>query len=158
LGRILVALAKSFTILGVTLVIVVLVILSFTSLIAATGDFLISMLPVYFLGGLAALIITVIMNIGSKTRLSIAVGPRTRARLAYALIGGGAVTLGTAFPILLRRIAGYEGSQIESEILVTYTLVLSISLLAAGLIIAGVHLLHNPPHRRDAMQVRLANR
>lgn len=153
LDRILVALAKSVTILGVTLAIVVLIIWAFTTLIAATGDFLVSMLSVYLLGGLAALVITVIINIGTKIRLPIAAEPKTRARLAYALIGGGAVVLGTAFPILLRRIAGYEGSQIDSEILVTYTLFLSVSLLATGLIISGVHLLRSKPRMQDVMQV-----
>jgi len=153
LDRILVGLAKSITVLGVILAIVVLIIWAFTTIITATGNFLVSMLSVYLLGGLAALAITFIVNIGSRIRLSIASRPKTRAYLAYVFVGAGIAMLSAAFPSLLYEIAGYEGSQTDSQILFMLTLILSVSLLVAGLIIAGVYLLNSRPRSQHGMQV-----
>lgn len=145
LDRILIGLAKTLIILGVTLAVVVLIISVFTTIITATGDFLVSMLSVYVLGGLAAIAITLIINIGSGVRPAIVAESKTRTYLAYVFLGVGIAMLATVFPSLSYGIVSHGDSQTDSQFLIIYTIVLSVSLLAAGLFITGIYLLHSRP-------------
>ncbi len=78
MARILVGLVKVLAILGVTLATVAAIIWVFTSILEATGNFPVAMLCVYLVGGLAAVAVTFILNVGSKVKPMIVVKSRTR--------------------------------------------------------------------------------
>jgi hypothetical protein len=138
--RILVALAKTLAIAGVTLAIVVLIIWIFTSIIAVTGNFLFAMLSIYLLGGLAAIVITFITDIGHKVKPAGAGMPKTRTYLALVLVGSGIITLSTTLLSLLYRIGSYDAPLSDSHILIMYALASGVSLLAVSLIVTGIYL------------------
>jgi hypothetical protein len=146
LGRTLVGLAKILAILGVTLVTVAAIIWVFTNILAATGDFLVAMLSVYLLGGLAAVAITFIFNVGSRVQPAAATKSRMRTYWAIMLIGAGTGTLGAVLPSLLYWFERNEGYYFDSQILIIYTVTFGVLLLAIGLILGGAYLVHSRPH------------
>jgi len=152
LERTLVGLTKILAILGVTLTTVAVIIWVFTSILAATGNFLVAMLSVYLLGGLAAVAITFIFNIGAKVQPATTTKSRIRTYWAIVLTGAGIGTLGTTLPILLYRIESNEGYYSDSQILIMYTVTFGVLLLAIGLILGGAYLFQSRPHDVKRMQ------
>ncbi len=152
LDRILVALAKTLAIVGVTLATVVLIIWGFTSIVAATGNFLFAMLSIYLLGGAAVIAITFIINIGYKVKPAGAGMPKTRTPWALVLAGSGIITLGTTLLILGYRIGSYDAHLPDSQILIMYALASSVSLLAVSLIVTGIYLFHSGPRAKAELQ------
>jgi hypothetical protein len=152
LEKTLVGLAKILAILGVTLVTVAAIIWVFTSILAATGDFLVAMLSVYLLGGLAAIAITFIFNVGSRVQPAAVTRSRMRTYWAIMLIGAGTGALGATLPSLLYRIERNEGYYSDSQILIMYTVTFGVLLLAVGLILGGLYLFHSRPQDTKQMQ------
>ena len=146
LERLLVGLAKILAILGVTLTTVAAIIWVFTSILVATGNFLVAMLSVYLLGGLAALAVTFIFNAGAKMQPAVATKSRMRTHWAIALMGAGIGTLGIALPSFLYGIESNEGYYSDSQILIIFTVTLGVLLLAVGLILGGAYLFQSRRH------------
>jgi hypothetical protein len=148
LDRILVALAKTLAIAGCTLATVVLIIWVFSSVVAATGNFVFAMLSIYLLGGAAAITITFIINIGHKVKPGGTDMPKTRTYLALVLAGSGTIILGTTFVILAYRIGSYSAQLSDSQTLIMYALVSGVSSLAVSLIVAGAYLFRSGPRAK----------
>ena len=110
------------------------------------GNFLVAMLSVYLLGGLAAFAVTFIFNAGAKMQPAVATKSRMRTHWAIALMGTGIGTLGIALPSFLYGIESNEGYYSDSQILIMFTVTLGVLLLAVGLILGGAYLFQSKPH------------
>jgi hypothetical protein len=151
LEKTLVGLTKILAILGVILVTVAAIIWVFTGILTTTGDFLVAMLSVYLLGGLAAIFITFIFSVGSRVQPAAVTKSRMRTYWAIVLIVAGIGTLGATLPNLY-GILRNEGYYSDSQILIMYTLTFGVLLLALGLVLGGAYLFHSRTQNAKQMQ------
>ena len=152
LKKTLVGVTKILAILGVTFITVAAIIWVFTDILATTGDFLVAMLSVYLIGGLAAIIITFIFTLGSRVQPAAVTKSRMRTYWSIVLIVAGIGTLGATLPDLLFGILRNEGRHSDSQILIMYTLTFGVLLLALGLVLGGAYLFHGRTQNAKQMQ------
>jgi hypothetical protein len=92
------------------------------------------------LGGLAAVAITFVLNVGSKAQPAVVMKSRMQTYWAVIFIVAGIGTLSAILPSLVFSIESNEGYYSDSQILVTYAVTLGVLLLAVGLILGGAYL------------------